>query len=135
MSTSAADLPVDLAEAQREIVGLRQALQSRSVIDQAKGILMATHRCTADGAFDILRQLSNDTNVRLADLATAVVPRTTVALTVASQRENVKVRHLAEQLVELASNCDADADDWLERHLGPTRAAEGSTQSSGSGAT
>ena len=109
MSTSAADLPVDLAEAQREIVGLRQALQSRSVIDQAKGLVRAWLCCEEDEAFE--------------------------ALTVASQRENVKVRHLAEKLVELESNCDADADDWLERHLGPTRAAEGSTQSSGSGAT
>ena len=36
--TSAADLPVDLDDAQQEILELRQALRSRSVIDQAKGL-------------------------------------------------------------------------------------------------
>jgi hypothetical protein len=64
----------ELAE---EVVNLKEALVSRATIDQAKGILMATHRCTADGAFDILRQLSNDTNVRLADVAAALVHETT----------------------------------------------------------
>lgn len=63
----------DLAE---EVVNLKQALVSRATIDQAKGILMATHGCTADDAFQMLRQLSNDTNVRLADLAAALVLET-----------------------------------------------------------
>ena len=59
-----------------EVVNLKQALVSRATIDQAKGILMATHNCTAEQAFDILRQLSNDTNVRLAEVASALVYET-----------------------------------------------------------
>lgn len=59
-----------------EVTNLKAALVSRATIDQAKGILMASHKCTADQAFDILRQLSNDTNVRLADVAAALVYET-----------------------------------------------------------
>lgn len=63
----------ELAE---EVVHLKEALVSRATIDQAKGILMGRHGCSADQAFDILRQLSNDTNVRLADVAAALVYET-----------------------------------------------------------
>ena len=68
----------ELAE---EVTNLQSALVSRATIDQAKGILMATHTCTAEQAFDILRQLSNDTNVRLADVAAALVYETVHAST------------------------------------------------------
>lgn len=64
----------ELAE---EVVNLKQALVSRATIDQAKGILMANHRCTPEQAFGILRQLSNDTNTRLAEVAAALVHETT----------------------------------------------------------
>lgn len=56
---------------------LETALQSRAVIDQAKGILMAQERCTADRAFDILRKASQTRNVKLRDVAAAVVARVT----------------------------------------------------------
>ncbi|MGZ4523665.1 MAG: ANTAR domain-containing protein [Mycobacteriaceae bacterium] len=52
---------------------LRQALVSRAPIEQAKGILMAVHHCTADEAFDRLRTQSQDTNTKLHDVATAFV--------------------------------------------------------------
>jgi response regulator NasT len=48
-------------------------LRSRPVIDQAKGILMARHRCSADEAFDILRQRSQVTNTKLREVAQALV--------------------------------------------------------------
>jgi AmiR/NasT family two-component response regulator len=96
--TSATELPVDIDEAHQEIQDLRQALQSRSVIDQAKGLVRAWLCCTEDEAF--------------------------AALTSASQRANVKVRQLASELVALASACDADAKPWLERHVGPRVAAD-----------
>jgi GAF domain-containing protein len=41
---------------------LEEALQSRAVIDQAKGILIAQHHCTADEAFDMLVRLSQHGN-------------------------------------------------------------------------
>ncbi len=56
-----------------EVVQLRRALETRPTIDQAKGVIMADRRCTADEAFDVLRKLSMDTNVRLADVAAAIV--------------------------------------------------------------
>lgn len=56
-----------------EIMHLRRALTSRSTIDQAKGIIMAERRCTPGAAFDVLTRLSQDTNVRVADVAAALV--------------------------------------------------------------
>ncbi|GAB3309734.1 GAF and ANTAR domain-containing protein [Geodermatophilus aquaeductus] len=48
---------------------LQRALQSRAVIDQAKGILMGRHRITADAAFDMLSAQSQDTNRKLREIA------------------------------------------------------------------
>jgi anti-anti-sigma regulatory factor len=48
---------------------LRAAIESRDVIGQAKGILMARQGLTADEAFDLLRRTSQDLNVKLVDLA------------------------------------------------------------------
>ena len=58
-----------------EIAQLREALASRGTIDQAKGLVMAERRCTPDEAFQYLVRLSNDTNVRVADVAAALVYR------------------------------------------------------------
>jgi len=48
---------------------LEEALQSRDVIGQAKGILMAREEVTADQAFDMLRRGSQRLNVKLRTLA------------------------------------------------------------------
>jgi hypothetical protein len=56
-----------------EATGMREALTTRPVIDQAKGIIMADRRCTAEEAFEVLKRLSMDTNVRVADVAAALV--------------------------------------------------------------
>jgi len=53
---------------------LADALDHRAVIEQAKGILMGAQRCTPDEAFDLL--------------------------VTASQRENVKLRVIAQRMVE-----------------------------------
>ena len=50
-----------------------QALASRDLIGQAKGILMQDYSLDANGAFDMLRRLSQDTNIKLVDLARRVV--------------------------------------------------------------
>lgn len=54
---------------------LETALESRGVIEQAKGILMAMQRCTADEAFDILRRASQRENRKLRAVAEAIVDR------------------------------------------------------------
>lgn len=48
---------------------LRQALMSRDVIGQAKGILMERLKVTPDDAFDILRRASQSLNLKLRQVA------------------------------------------------------------------
>jgi GAF domain-containing protein len=48
---------------------LREAMRSRAPIEQAKGIMMALHQIDADAAFDLLRSQSQNTNVKLHDVA------------------------------------------------------------------
>lgn len=52
---------------------LAQALESRPVIDQAKGILMRDRGCTASEAFDLLVAASQRTNRKLRTIAQDVV--------------------------------------------------------------
>jgi GAF domain-containing protein len=52
---------------------LRDAMHSRAVIEQAKGIIMAQLHCDANEAFTILRDNSNRANRKLRDIAQAVV--------------------------------------------------------------
>ncbi|MGO1179317.1 ANTAR domain-containing protein [Cellulosimicrobium funkei] len=49
------------------------AAEGRGPIEQAKGILIAAHGVSADEAFARLKQVSNDKNVRLRELASVVV--------------------------------------------------------------
>jgi GAF domain-containing protein len=52
---------------------LRTAMESRAVIEQAKGIVMALHRCGAEDAFTVLVKRSQATNTKLRDVAEALV--------------------------------------------------------------
>ena len=52
---------------------LQHALASRALIDQALGIIMGQNRCSADEAFDILRTTSQNRNIKLRDIAAAMV--------------------------------------------------------------
>jgi GAF domain-containing protein len=55
---------------------LRTALSSRSVIDQALGIIMGMQRCPPDTAFDILRTVSQNRNIPLREVAAELVRKT-----------------------------------------------------------
>jgi GAF domain-containing protein len=61
------------AEASATVRQMREALESRKVIDMALGILIATHHCTPDEAFSILSRTSQTHNRKLRDLARALV--------------------------------------------------------------
>jgi GAF domain-containing protein len=52
---------------------LRVALESRAVIEQAKGVLMERYRCTPDDAFQRLVAQSRQENRKLRDLAAELV--------------------------------------------------------------
>lgn len=51
----------------------KAAMQSRTVIDVAVGILMAQNRCSQDEAFTILQRASSNRNVKVRDLAENLV--------------------------------------------------------------
>ncbi|MET7472933.1 ANTAR domain-containing protein [Streptomyces sp. NPDC005648] len=61
-----------LHELRAEVEQLRRAIVSRPVIDQARGVLMATHACTPAQAWDILREASQHANTKLREVAAAV---------------------------------------------------------------
>jgi GAF domain-containing protein len=52
---------------------LRVALETRAVIDQAKGILMERHKLTADQAFQVLSRVSMNSNRKVRDIADDLV--------------------------------------------------------------
>jgi hypothetical protein len=52
---------------------LGQAIESRSTIEQAKGILMGSRRCDADEAFGLLVSLSSRSHRKLRDVAADIV--------------------------------------------------------------
>ena len=52
---------------------LKTALETRAVIDQAKGILMERHKVTADQAFQVLAQVSMQKNIKLRWVAEELV--------------------------------------------------------------
>jgi hypothetical protein len=56
-----------------EIQGLRASMQLRSIIEQAKGVLVERHQISLDEAFDKLRAMSQEHNVRLVEVAATVV--------------------------------------------------------------
>ena len=81
----AAQASVALANAQIHdrtvsvIAQLNEALSSRAVIEQAKGMLMARQGIDAEQAFEILRRASQNRNQKLRDIATAIVQTATAA--------------------------------------------------------
>jgi GAF domain-containing protein len=52
---------------------LQRALESRAVIDQAKGILMGRHGISAEAAFNMLAKQSQVANRKLRDIAVGIV--------------------------------------------------------------
>jgi len=54
---------------------LATAMRSRAVIEQAKGIMMGAQRCSADEAFQILVRASQRENRKLRDIAEELVSR------------------------------------------------------------
>ncbi|MEU2198536.1 PAS and ANTAR domain-containing protein [Isoptericola sp. NPDC019482] len=68
--------------------------QSRSAIEQAKGALMVLYGVTSDDAFAMLRTASNDHNVKVRDLATAVLA--------AANTHGTAGRHFVERLLRSA---------------------------------
>jgi GAF domain-containing protein len=60
-----------------QATNLTFAMEHRAEIEQAKGILMVTQRCSPDEAFDLLRRASQRENRKLRDIAADIVRKTT----------------------------------------------------------
>ncbi|PXW32656.1 UNVERIFIED_CONTAM: GAF domain-containing protein [Williamsia faeni] len=81
----------------RESEQLHQAVQGRDVIGQAKGMIMERFSVDADHAFGLLRKLSQDSNVKLSEIAQRLIetgadsaaPETTPGRTSHSNGSNV----------------------------------------------
>lgn len=73
LATILADQSAALMAALSSEEGLREALHTRMLIGQAQGILMERFDIDADRAFAVLRRFSQDSNVRLREIADQIV--------------------------------------------------------------
>ena len=73
MAGQALRLAVRIAAADQLAENLRAAMESRTAIDLACGIIMAQNRCSHDEAFEILRRGSSTRNQKLRALAEEIV--------------------------------------------------------------
>jgi hypothetical protein len=71
----AIDMALRIENRRQSAADVRTALLSRSVIDQAVGILMARERIDARIALERLRRVSQDRNVKLRDLCGQLVAK------------------------------------------------------------
>lgn len=101
-----------------EVEQLRRAMQTRPVIDQATGILMATFGLTAQDAWHVLVEVSQSTNTKLAVVAEELV--TTVqgqALSAAVQQQvraavaSLPAGHAPADEMPLQQSVQEDGDD------------------------
>jgi AmiR/NasT family two-component response regulator len=54
---------------------MRRAMQTRAIIEQAKGIIIAHQHCTPEHAFEVLTRLPQSTHRKLRDCAADLVTR------------------------------------------------------------
>lgn len=66
-------LALKIARLQDAREDLSAALDSRTVIGLAAGVIMAQNRCSQEGAFRILREASNARHLKLRDVAASVI--------------------------------------------------------------
>jgi ANTAR domain-containing protein len=63
----------EYGEAKRTALQLRAAAESRALVDQAKGMLMQALGCSAEDALARLRQISQERNLRVTDVARTII--------------------------------------------------------------
>jgi predicted LPLAT superfamily acyltransferase len=67
------DIAAEYGEARRTARQLRDGAESRAVVDQAKGMLMHALGCTADEALRRMREVSQEHNMRVTDVAARII--------------------------------------------------------------
>jgi hypothetical protein len=115
------DLIADLAEAEERIAQLEEALESRIVIEQAKGVLAERLAISVGEAFDILRYAARSHRVKLRDLAARVVDESqtpapvVVAIARASRIRAASTRELSEAQRERKDQLETKLREQHER--------------------
>ncbi|MEU6520484.1 ANTAR domain-containing protein [Streptomyces sp. NPDC046978] len=82
----------EVKELEIEVAQLKQAVNSHAVIDQAIGVVVARGRITPDRAWDVLRETSMGTNIKLRHVAEMVVTWGVTGELVADIREELARR-------------------------------------------
>jgi PAS domain-containing protein len=98
-----------------EVDGLRRAMRSRAVIEQAKGFLSAALNCGLDEAFGHLARLSQYENLRVAEVAARIIGA--AMPTGSDAAEPVQDARLFDPVTYLQGEADAadeDADTAVE---------------------
>jgi AmiR/NasT family two-component response regulator len=117
----------------QELAGLRRAQRSRSVIEQAKGVLIARLNCSTEQAFEQLTRISQETNTKVAEVAAGLLGLTApIRPGTAPNPSNAPVAlpdqeaaryHLACAAMTAARHADAVAEALLSEGLRPLGAA------------
>jgi len=63
----------EYGDTRRAAVQLRAAAQSRAVVDQAKGMMMQVLGCSAEAALGKMRQISQERNLRVTEVAQVII--------------------------------------------------------------
>jgi anti-anti-sigma factor len=90
-----------------EVVQLRRAMQTRPVIDLARGILMASFALSAEDAWRVLVEASQHTNTKLHHLA-----RDLVSAVQGAPPAEVVQEQVAAAVAKVRSN--PSVDDWID---------------------
>ncbi len=80
-ASGALRLAVEAARHTDTTANLQAAMQSRTTIDLAAGIIMAQNRCSQEEAIALLQRASNTRNLKMHDVAAAVIAGITAVAT------------------------------------------------------
>nr|WP_228993646.1 GAF and ANTAR domain-containing protein [Streptomyces sp. DH8] len=72
-ATGAIALAQRISDTEEFAADLEAALRSRTVIDQAIGVVIGQQRCSPEKAFDVLRTASQHRNIKLRDLCAELI--------------------------------------------------------------
>jgi AmiR/NasT family two-component response regulator len=65
--------PDRIAELQKQIDQLKEAMTSHAVVDQAIGMMVALGRVTPDQGWQVLKEVSQHTNIKLRNIAELIL--------------------------------------------------------------
>lgn len=114
------DWPARVQRLESEVAGLRRALTTRGVIEQAKGILAERYGIDPEEAFERLSRTSQHTNVRLAEVAAGIVARLGASPSEPAEAAGARAENPADSRAESPadSRAESPADSRAESSAG-----------------